>query len=43
MKNATDSAEEMIKILTRFYNRARQYQITQETAELIGGAEALQK
>jgi F-type H+-transporting ATPase subunit gamma len=43
MKNATDSAEEMIKILTRFYNRARQYQITQEISELMGGAEALQK
>lgn len=42
MKNATDSAEEMIKILTRFYNRARQYQITQEISELMGGAEALQ-
>ena len=43
MKNATDSAEEMIKILTRFYNRARQYQITQEISELMGGSEALQK
>jgi F-type H+-transporting ATPase subunit gamma len=42
MKNATDSAEEMIKMLTRFYNRARQYQITQEICELMGGAEALQ-
>jgi F-type H+-transporting ATPase subunit gamma len=43
MKNATDSADEMIKILTRFYNRARQYQITQEISELIGGAEALEQ
>jgi F-type H+-transporting ATPase subunit gamma len=43
MKNATDSAEEMIKTLTRFYNRARQYQITQEISELMGGSEALQK
>jgi F-type H+-transporting ATPase subunit gamma len=43
MKNATDSADEMIKILTRIYNRARQYQITQEISELIGGAEALEK
>lgn len=41
MKNATDSAEEMIKLLTRKYNRARQTQITQEISELVGGAEAL--
>ncbi len=41
MKNATDSAEEMIKLLTRHYNRARQTQITQEISELVGGAEAL--
>ncbi len=41
MKNATDNAEELIRILTRSYNRARQGQITQELSEIIGGAEAL--
>ncbi len=41
MKNATDAASDMIKSLTRQYNRARQTQITMEIAELLGGAEAL--
>jgi F-type H+-transporting ATPase subunit gamma len=41
MKAATENAGEMIKTLTRQYNRARQSQITQEIAEVIGGAEAL--
>src|SRR5439155_1613153 len=41
MKNATDSACDMIDVLTRTYNRARQGQITQEIAEIVGGAEAL--
>jgi F-type H+-transporting ATPase subunit gamma len=41
MKNATDSADEMIKNLTREYNRARQGKITQEIAEIVGGANAL--
>ncbi|HEY3324741.1 MAG TPA: ATP synthase F1 subunit gamma [Planctomycetota bacterium] len=41
MKNATDSADEMIKYLTRVYNRARQGKITQEIAEIVGGANAL--
>jgi F-type H+-transporting ATPase subunit gamma len=41
MKAATESAGEMIKTLTRQYNRARQAQITKEIAEVIGGAEAL--
>ena len=43
MKLATDNAEEMVTLLTRNYNKARQAQITQELAEIIGGAEALQK
>ena len=43
MKNATDSATEMIENLTRWYNRARQAQITQEIAEIVGGANALQE
>jgi F-type H+-transporting ATPase subunit gamma len=42
MKNATDSAGEMLQILTRTYNRARQAQITQEIAEIVGGAAALE-
>ena len=41
MKNATDNAGEMLDILNRTYNRARQAQITQEIAEIVGGAEAL--
>ncbi|HZD59590.1 MAG TPA: F0F1 ATP synthase subunit gamma [Anaerolineae bacterium] len=43
MKNATDSANDMIENLTRWYNRARQAQITQEIAEIVGGANALQE
>ena len=42
MKNATDNASEMINLLRRTYNRARQGQITQEIAEIVGGAAALQ-
>jgi F-type H+-transporting ATPase subunit gamma len=41
MKNATDNAGDMIDTLKRTYNRARQAQITQELAEIVGGAEAL--
>ena len=41
MKNATDAADKLIKTLTRLYNRARQSQITNEIAELMGGVEAL--
>lgn len=41
MKNATDNAGEMLDVLRRTYNRARQAQITQELAEIVGGAEAL--
>ncbi|HEX8695186.1 MAG TPA: F0F1 ATP synthase subunit gamma [Longimicrobium sp.] len=42
MKNATDNAGEMLESLTRTYNRARQAQITQEIAEIVGGAAALE-
>ena len=42
MKSATDNAGEMLNILRRTYNRARQAQITQEIAEIVGGAAALQ-
>lgn len=42
MKNATDNATEMLQLLRRTYNSARQAQITQEIAEIVGGASALQ-
>jgi F-type H+-transporting ATPase subunit gamma len=42
MKAATDSAGDMIKFLTRRYNRARQAQITTELADIVGGANAVQ-
>ena len=42
MKNATDNASDMLKVLGRTYNRARQANITQEIAEIVGGAAALQ-
>ena len=38
MKNATDNAGEMLNTLRRTFNRARQAQITQEIAEIVGGA-----
>lgn len=41
MKAATDNADELIKILTRDMNRARQAEITTEISEIVGGAEAL--
>ncbi len=41
MKNATDNASDMLTNLRRTYNRARQAQITQEIAEIVGGAAAL--
>lgn len=42
MKNATDNATELLQVLKRTYNSARQAQITQEIAEIVGGASALQ-
>jgi F-type H+-transporting ATPase subunit gamma len=42
MKSATDNASDMLSILRRTYNRARQATITQEIAEIVGGAAALQ-
>jgi F-type H+-transporting ATPase subunit gamma len=42
MKNATDNASDMLNVLRRTYNRARQAQITQEIAEIVGGAAALE-
>ena len=43
MKTATENAEDMIKKLTRQYNRARQTQITQEILEILSGAQAGEK
>ncbi|MBN6187063.1 F0F1 ATP synthase subunit gamma [Aneurinibacillus sp. BA2021] len=42
MGNATDNATDMIERYTLFYNRARQAAITQEIAEIVGGASALE-
>ena len=41
MKAATDNADDLIKVLTRQANRARQDEITTEILEIVGGAEAL--
>ena len=41
MKSATENASDMIKELSRTYNRARQSQITGEIMEIIGGVEAM--
>ncbi len=42
MKSATENASDMIKMLSRTYNRARQSKITGEIMEIIGGVEALE-
>lgn len=42
MKNATDNAGEIYNLLKRTYNRQRQAAITQEIAEIVGGAAALE-
>jgi F-type H+-transporting ATPase subunit gamma len=41
MKNATDNANELVDDLTLEFNTARQSAITQELAEITGGAEAI--
>jgi F-type H+-transporting ATPase subunit gamma len=41
MKAATDAAGDMIKALSRAFNRARQSQITMELLDIVGCAEAL--
>jgi len=41
MKSATENAGDIIKQLSRTFNRARQSKITQEIMEIIGGVEAL--
>jgi F-type H+-transporting ATPase subunit gamma len=42
MKSATDNATDMITLYSRQYNRARQAAITNEIAEIVGGAAALE-
>ena len=37
MKNATDSAEDLLKDLTTLYNTLRQGNITKELLEIAGG------
>jgi len=41
MKNATENAEKLIEELQLVYNNARQAAITQEIAEIVGGAAAV--
>jgi len=41
MRAATDNAEDLLKSLTRVYNKARQQEITRQNADIIGGSEAL--
>ena len=41
MRNATDSASDLISSLTLLYNNARQAGITRELLDIVGGAEAL--
>jgi F-type H+-transporting ATPase subunit gamma len=43
MKAATDNAGELIKLLSRKMNTARQEAITTEIMEIVGGAEALKE
>ena len=41
MKAATENADDLIKVLTRTANQARQAEITTEIAEIVGGAQAM--
>lgn len=41
MDNATKACEDIIKDLTRLYNKARQAAVTGELMDIVGGAEAL--
>ncbi len=42
MKNATENATDILKDLNKLSNRVRQAKITQEIAEIVGGAGAVQ-
>ncbi|HVM58881.1 MAG TPA: ATP synthase F1 subunit gamma, partial [Candidatus Paceibacterota bacterium] len=41
MKNASDKSKEVVRDLTRTYNKLRQAAITREVSEIVGGREAL--
>lgn len=41
MKNASDKSKEVVRDLTRKYNKVRQAAITREVSEIVGGREAL--
>ena len=41
MKAATDNANDLVKVLTRVANQARQAEITTEISEIVGGADAM--
>jgi F-type H+-transporting ATPase subunit gamma len=41
MRNATESAAELVDELTLDFNKARQQAITREIMDIAGGAEAL--
>jgi F-type H+-transporting ATPase subunit gamma len=41
MKSASDNADKLIREYTRLANNARQSEITQQIAEIVGGADAL--
>jgi F-type H+-transporting ATPase subunit gamma len=41
MKAASDNADTLIRQYTRLANNARQQEITQQIAEIVGGADAL--
>ena len=43
MKSASDNADNLITDYTRLRNNARQAEITQQIAEIVGGADALSK
>lgn len=42
MGGATKNADDLVKTLSRQYNRARQMQITRDLADIVGGASALE-
>ena len=41
MKNASDKSKEVVRDLTRVFNKVRQAAITREVSEIVGGREAL--
>jgi F-type H+-transporting ATPase subunit gamma len=43
MRNATDSAKDLIESLTLLRNKVRQASITKEILDIVGGAEALRQ